>query len=84
MGIKNIEMFAYEQWYSGSYADGNGREYDVVFTRNYISAIGYESREVANVLEDGKTIDQDSLWKQVQQSLQEVEDKEFDLLEDGA
>ena len=71
--IEDVKLFAYEQWYSGSYTDSDGRSYDIVFTRNRVHDIGYEHNELANVLIDGETANGDDLWKRVRDEIEALE-----------
>ena len=84
MGIEDVELFAYEKWFGATYAD-NGVVYDVVFIRSYLHDIGYESRELANVLLDGKTVEgDDSLWQKIKDELEKLDlergDEELQIL----
>ena len=76
MTFGNPELFAAEEWYSASYHGRDGQVYDVVFTKSYMHDIGYESRELANVLLDGDTVEGDDLWRRIRDELEQLEMEE--------
>ena len=73
MIIRDVELSASEQWYSCSYTDADERVYDVVFINSYMHDIGYESKELSNVLLNGESVDIPTLWDRIKEDLEETD-----------
>ena len=69
MTLHNFESFAREEWYSASYMDAAGVEYEVVLCRSSMQDLGCEWWELRNVLRDGDSEEDEDLWSQVEQAL---------------
>ena len=46
--LTNVEAQSSTKWFSATYIDGTGKEYEIVFTKTYTHNIGYEERELVS------------------------------------
>ena len=69
MTLMDPQLFAAEEWYSATYHDTDGSTYDIVIVKSYMHDIGYESRELANIIGDGETEHSDDLWDRVRREV---------------
>ena len=70
--IHDIELLSRSEYFAAEYVDPTGKAYDIVITRHVEMNIGWEGMELASIQFHGDNIDDETLWKEVEQQLQTI------------
>ena len=68
--LTSVEKQSRMEWFSAFYVDGNGTEYDIVFTSSYDFNIGYGEKELVGVALNEETIsEKESIWNEIEKAI---------------
>ena len=66
--LRHIEVAQSVKWFNAAYKE-NGVEYDVVFTSTYDTNLGFQERELVNVMLDSKDVADEKLWSKIEKAV---------------